>query len=231
MSFTPEPLCKVCQAVQKDPELMDLIYKSRFFMGDSGLSIKQIADKYQDQFAYPSILKHVKKHQTLNSEEFNERRMRSIRKRAENRAIKQEIKAITVWDEVMQQGLDQLRSGNMKIKATDLLKAAKDKSDTQMKKKDQELATIEMVMHFASGESERIESKKYDRRIIEGENVTNFDPTRDLAGSDQRRQDQSSDFYQSLAGNSFTPWSDEVPGGDPEARLQDQHPGAEQQVG
>ena len=78
-----------------------------------------------------------------------------------------------------------------------------------------------MVMHFASGESESAESKKYDRRIIEGENVTNYDPSRDAARSDQRRSDESRGFYESLAGNSFTPWSDEVPGGDHPSQEQD----------
>jgi hypothetical protein len=221
MAFNPQPLCKVCQACIANPELLDDIYKSSYFMGNTGKNLQMITKEQDGKFGYNSLLKHVKKHQTIQSEEYTDRRLKAIAKKANNRVARKELQANAVWDEVMEAGIEQLRSGEMKIKAADLLKATKDKSDTQLKKKDQEIATIEMVMHFASGESERLESKKYDRRVVEGETVTSYDPTRDASADNQRRQNESRGFYQSLAGNTFAPWTDEVSGGDDPTPSQD----------
>jgi hypothetical protein len=53
-----------------------------------------------------------------------------IATRTENKIIKQkaEIKPDVVWEEVIEQGLEDLREGRIKLTANHLLKAASDKS-------------------------------------------------------------------------------------------------------
>lgn len=59
-----------------------------------------------------------------------------------------------VWDEVIDIGNEQLKNGNMKVTANVLLKAAADKANFESKKQDRQLAFMQMVAHFASGESQ-----------------------------------------------------------------------------
>lgn len=160
--------CRVCQAVKTNDVLLNRIYNSAFFM-NTGESLITIAEDYNDKFSYEGLRNHVKKHQFLSDEDFTKRHLNQISKKAELNIARKKIESNQVWNEVIEQAMGKLAAGELQIKTGDLLKAAKDKSDFEFKKKDQEMAFMEMVWFFTSGENNREMSQPYDRRIIEGE--------------------------------------------------------------
>lgn len=166
-------------------------------MKGSSVSLRTLWSDYSQangsQFTYESLLNHVKKHQFMSNKDFNDRSLRKIAKDAERAILKQAIESRTVWDEVINSGMEKLASGELNMKAGDLLKAAKDKSDYELKVKDQEMAMAEMIFHFASGENN--ESRNYDRRIIEGQAVTDYDPTEGIAGDTGEGEDRPGTIY------------------------------------
>ena len=174
-------LCKVCDEVKENTSLLNRIYNSKYYLKSSKESLLQIQEEYADVFSYRSLLNHVKKHQFMSEGDFKDRHLRKIAKDAEKKILKRQIESKEVWDEVINQGMEKLQSGELQMRTADLLKAAKDKSDHEMKVKDQQLAMAEMMWFFASGENN--ESRNYDRRIIEGKTVTDFDPTEESTGN------------------------------------------------
>jgi hypothetical protein len=157
-------------------------------MKTKGETLAQIARDY-DTFTYENLQNHTKKHQFLSKEDFNKRHLSQIATEAEKAILKHTIESKQVWDEVIDRGMEKLQSGEISLKTGDLLKAAKDKSDYEFKVKDQQMAMMEMVYHFTSGESNN--SNIYDRRIIEGKAVTDYDPTEGAAGNSGTGQDES----------------------------------------
>lgn len=200
--------CDVCKAIKQNKRLMNEIYNSKFYMKTTGVSLAKVHDRYKHLFSYASLKNHTKKHQFIDESDFTQRHLNLIAKKQETQMLKRTLESKEIWDEVMNIGMEKLQSGEMTIEAKDLLKAAKDKTDYQFKQKDQEMAMIEMIAHFASGENDKLESSKYDRRIIEGATVTNFDPTEESPESAQRREDESRAFYQSLIGDTPPPRTD-----------------------
>lgn len=182
-------------------------------MKHSTVSLQQIHEEYADLFSYKSLIRHVKNHQFLSEDDFNDRHLRQIAKQAEKQILKKQIEAKEVWDEVITQGMEKLQSGELTMKTADLLKAAKDKSDHQMKVKDQQLAMAEMMWHFASGENE--DSKNYDRRIIEGKAVTDFDPTEVPTGDIETRENGPGGIYYPASWDAAALGTSEVPTGNP----------------
>ena len=104
--------------------------------------------------------------------------------------------------------MEKLQSGELTMRTADLLKAAKDKSDHEMKVKDQQLAMAEMMWFFASGENN--ESRSYDRRIIEGKAVTDFDPTEESTGDSDSRSNGPSNLHNAVTWDALTPGPDTV---------------------
>jgi len=198
--------CKVCVAVKDNKLLLEEIFNSKYYLKTRGKSLLKIADEHRDLFRYESLKNHVAKHQFISDVDFTNRHMAQMAQKAERQVIKQAIESKTVFDEIINQGMEELQSGNLSVDTKDLLQAAKLKKEFQLKEQDQELAMAEMMWHFASGENNR--SEAYDRRVIEGEAVTSFDPASDLAEDFDRRKVQSRTFYQSLAGDAPTPRSD-----------------------
>lgn len=158
----------------------------------TGESLAHIAEDYTE-FKYSNLLNHVKKHQFLNKEDFNKRHLTQIANQAEKTLLKHTIEAKQVWDSVIDKGMEKLEKGEISLKTGDLLKAAKDKSDYDFKVKDQQMAMMEMVYHFASGES--TESREYDRRIIKGQAVTYYDPADESTEDSRRGADRPSGVY------------------------------------
>ena len=173
-------LCPVCTALKTNAVLLNKIYGTSFFVR-GGPSLRQLQEEYSDKFSYNSLTNHVKKHQFIDQEDFTQRHLKGIVRKAEADITRKNIASKAVWDEVLDQGMEQLQGKNMTLGVNALLKAAKDKSEYELKQKDQELAMMDMVMHFASGEDTN--SKAYDRRIIEGKAVTDFDPTEGTPGN------------------------------------------------
>lgn len=205
----PNPNCKVCKAIQKHPTLTREIYDTTWFVKTSRRTISEVQRKYQSEFTYESIQRHIHNgHQTLSPSQIRDKNTKALAKHQKDLAQVEKTKTTAIWDAVIGEGMKKLLDGEMELKASDLLKATKDKSDYEFKMKDQELAMAEMVAYFASGEGDVKESRKYDERIIAGETAEHFDPSAELTAGADRRQRQSSTFYQSLIGDAPTSGSD-----------------------
>lgn len=200
--------CKVCQTILGQPKkwegrLAERIYKSRYYMPSSSYNLSDVAREYQDKFGYESILNHCKKHQFLSEDDFNERHLRQTAKQAEKALLKQAIKSTEVWDSVIHKGMEELEAGHMPLSANHLLSAARDKSNFELKHADQQLALMDMVFGFASGEDLPQGVREDEDGIIEGEVIAPG-----VEESDQERETRSRAFYQSLAGDAPTPRTD-----------------------
>jgi hypothetical protein len=208
-------LCNVCDQVTKNPKLLKDIFNTKYYLKGSSVSLKELWDDYTqangNQFSYEALRNHVKKHQFMSEKDFNSRHLRQIAKDAEKQLLKRQIESGQVWEEVINQGMEKLQNGELHMKTGDLLKAAKDKSDYEMKVKDQQIAMMDMVMHFASGENN--ESKSYDRRIIEGEAVTDFDAAGESPGSVDEGANGSSGIYYPPTWDAVAPGADPLPAG------------------
>lgn len=190
-------LCNVCKQLELNPTLTKRIYNTKFFTRGSSVSLKELWEDYSaehgSQFSYEALLNHVKKHQFMSEKDYNSRHLRQIANQAEKQILKKQIESTQVWDEVIGKGMEGLAEGTLHMKTADLLKAAKDKSDYELKTKDQELAFAEMMYFFASGENN--ESRAYDRRVIEGETVENNDVAIEPSDDSRPGQDRPSGVY------------------------------------
>lgn len=215
----PHPTCNVCKAIVDNSKLRDRIFASKAYLPHSDLSLQKVHEEFSDLFSYRALLTHTKKHQFMSQEDFNKRSLERIVKDTHNQIIKKRLESADVFDEVMNQGMEQLQDGSMKIKATDLISAARYKKEFQLKEKDQELQMAEMMWHFASGENK--ESRSYDRRIIEGQAVTDYDPTKVVTNDSGPGENESSDIYHSVTWDAITQGSSPVPNGDNQSSNED----------
>lgn len=179
--------CTVCKAIETDKKLMKDIFNTNFYLKDTNLTLSDVAQKYP-KLGYTSIINHAKKHQFMNDSDFQKRTLQTIKKKHKTLAKEGTIENSDVWNTVISKGIDDLNEGRVVIRPVDLLKAVKDKSDYELKTKDQALAYTEMMWHFASGESN--ESKNYDRRIIEGQTAEYYDATKGPSGDSDEGEDR-----------------------------------------
>lgn len=198
--------CAVCRTIKAQPKntggrLAKRIYESRYFMPSSTYSLSDIAREYKDKFSYESLLNHCKKHQALTEADFSERHLRETAKQAEKSLLKEAITSQQVWNTVIQKGMEDLNDGKIQVSANHLLSAARDKSNWEVKHADQQLAMMDMVYAFASGEGLPNGVRRDD--AIEGEVVTDGTPE-----GDRSREERSRAFYQSLAGDAPAPGTD-----------------------
>lgn len=177
--------CTVCQCIKLNDVVLEKIYASSAYT-PGGISLKELQKSYSDKFSYTALTNHCKKHQFLSDDDYTKRHLSDIAKQAEKRILKQKIESKDVWDKVINQGMEKLEKGEISLKTADLLKAAKDQSDYDFKKKDQEMAFLEMVYFFASGENDKQLNQPYEREIlsakqhpnlIEGETLPDLHPT------------------------------------------------------
>lgn len=171
--FKPKINCTVCAAVQANKKLLNRIYNSTAFLPHSQDTLKNIAEDCQELFSYESLRNHVKKHQFLNQTDMTRKTLQHLAKKSESKLVKRQIESIDIWDTVITDGLARVEAGEVEVNVNQLLKAAKDKSDFQMKQKDQELNFMNMIWHFASGENTD-NAKIYDRRIIDAEALADY---------------------------------------------------------
>jgi hypothetical protein len=171
--------CKTCLLVKNNKQLLDRIYRCSYFRPESTDSPKQIARDYADYITYPALLNHIKRHQFINDGDFKKSMLIRAAKNAEAKIFTERFESMQVQDAVINKGMEKLESGEMKVSASHLLKAAKDKSDAQAKMRDQQLALAEMVAFFASGEDnqEKVYANKkvidaYDPSVPVTENIT-----------------------------------------------------------
>lgn len=201
-------------AVKQNKRLLNEIYETKFYLKTRGVPLSQVAEKYSHLFTYESLKNHVKKHQFIDADDFTSRHLNEIAKKAEQQIIQRQIASVEVWDEVINTGMEKLQSGELKMKTSDLLKAAKDKQDYQFKQTDQKMAMMDMVFHFASGENDLKERRPYDGRLIEGEAADDYDPANFATGNNHQGADGPSPIHQPTVGDAAAPGAGEVPTGD-----------------
>lgn len=217
--------CNVCKAIKENKSLMQKIYNTNYYMKSSTTSLMQLQAEYADKFSYRGLLAHVKNHQFMSEDDYNERHLRQIAKKAEKQVLKRQLESSQVWDEVISTGMERLENGELTLRASDLLKAAKDKSDYELKTKDQSLAFMEMMWHFASGENK--ESRSYDRRLAQNEAVADFDATETVTNDSGAGTDGPSDIYHTITWDAIAQGAGQVPEGNDGTEIQDKHPSTE----
>lgn len=212
-----EKKCKVCNISIKNKKVHERILNSKKFFPSSrdAETLKSISD--DTGIDYVNLQRHVQRHIAQSPDELSEAEMDRIVRRTEKAAVIQDYdagaRATDVWNEVIEKAKEGLKDGSMKLTANHLLKAAKDKSDYEIKKKNQDMAIQEMMWHFASGEA--LGSTEYDkRRIIEGEAPDTYDPTQVFAGFIDEGASRSSDIHPGVSGDATSPRSSEVLEGD-----------------
>lgn len=198
--------CAVCQTILSQPKkwegrLARRIYGSRYYIHSSDYTLADIAREYKGYFSYESLNNHCKKHQALNEADLNNRQLRQVTNELKKKQINQAIKSTEVWDTVISKGMEDLNEGKMKLNPTHLLAAARDKSNFEIKHADQQLAMMDMVYAFASGEGTPNNVRRDD--AIEGEVIAEGTPE-----SDRSREERSRAFYESLTGDSAAPGTD-----------------------
>lgn len=201
--------CAVCQTILSQPKkwegrLAKRIYGSRFYIHGSDYTLADIAREYKGSFGYESLLNHCKKHQALSETDFNDRQLRQVTNQLQKEQVKQAITSAQVWDKVIEKGMDGLEKGHITLNANNLLSAARDKSNFELKHADQQMALMDMVFGFASGEELPKGVRSNNDGIIEGETV----PTDGTTEGNQSREERSRAFYQSLTGNAPAPRPD-----------------------
>lgn len=164
------PNCKVCQVIHEgDNDLLKRIYgSSRFRIG--GESLRQIWLDYKDKFLYSSIAAHAKRHQAISERDLTKRTLQKLHEDAANRSVLALIKHGNVRELVMDKGYKGIKSGKIKLKASDVIKAARDQADIELKQKDQQFEMAKMMEKFMSGELSA--AAEDDDNFIEGEITT-----------------------------------------------------------
>lgn len=217
--------CAVCKHIKKHKKLADDIYKTTAYDKSSKVSLASLHKIYQDHFSYDSLKNHVKKHQGLSADDLSQRHLNNIVKKAEKELVKKQIEAKDVWETILDLGHEQIKDGSIRLKASDVTRAAKDKSDHDLKVKDQEIAMIEMIYHFASGENEptnyigRVDA---NREIIEAEVADNH-PTEESSEDTGAGQEGPSGVYYPPSWNAPTFGTSEVPTGNDKTPNKNKH--------
>lgn len=187
--------CNVCKAIKDNKDLAKEIFNTTYYLKDNNHTLKDVYERHLDEgWSYDSLKNHVKRHQFMNETDYNKRAMQKIKQKHVTISREKTIESQDVWQEVINKGMDDIREGRVVVKPEALLKAAKDKSDYELKVNDQKLAYTEMMWHFASGESNQ--SKQYDRRIIEGETAEYYDVTQGPTGRPDEGEDGPSTIHQ-----------------------------------
>ena len=221
-NFKIQKACKICQLCVKNKAFEDAIWNSKKFRkhDKNAQTLLQVSKDYN--VTYNNLLVHVRKHQNMTLDRYNDKELAKIAKRAELKTKIQEAgvmpaavktnQSVAVWDNVIETALDQVKSGEIKLNANHLLKAAKDKSDFDIKKKNQDMALMEMMWHFASGEA--MGSMEYDRRFIEGQTPADYNAADVVAGHLEEWQTRPGYIHNGTTGDAAPSGSDKVFEGD-----------------
>lgn len=204
--------CQVCRAIKDNKKLSKDIFATSYYIPGAPRTLKDLYQDNHETFSYDSLKNHVKRHQFMTKTDYNNRSLQTIKKKKQElKRLKQQENRTNkdIWDTVINKGIEQIEDGDVLIKPADLLKAVKDKSDYELKVKDQQMAYAEMMWHFASGESN--ESKNYDRRIIEGQTTDYYDPTQRITENRGGGEEGPSNLHNPLTWDAITPGPDSLP--------------------
>lgn len=152
MPLKIEKRCRVCKTIHEgDATLLKRIYASAFYK-TGGEPLRQIHDDYTERFTYASLRNHVRLHQGVSERDLKRSALNKLHQTTSNRAVAQVINHNEVRKLVMEQGYKGIKSGRIRLKASDVVKAAKDQADFEFKAKDQALEVMRMMEKFQSGE-------------------------------------------------------------------------------
>lgn len=157
--------CRVCQVVKTNKVLLQRIYECSWFIPHSRDTPKDIVNDYHPIITYESLLNHVKKHQFIDSQDYQEKMLAFADQKAQIGAVRQAVKAVDAVQSVIDIGKQRLEDGKISVDTNQLIRASQIKLTHESKQKDQELATIEMVAHFLSMPPEKQERLHADIEI------------------------------------------------------------------
>lgn len=145
--------CKICQYSLDDKKLLKRIIHSTYYDKSGTESLSDIHVDYSDKFSYGSLTNHAKKHQGLTKSDLKNRQMKQIAKEEENKQVQRAVKHGQVRQLVMDKGYEGIESGEIPLKATDVLRAAEGEANIEEKHKDRQATFMKMVWAFASEET------------------------------------------------------------------------------
>ena len=152
MPYIPDKRCKICKHINGgDEKLLRRLYNSKKFV-NGGETLTSIHQEYKKrfegdpvkQFSYVSLVNHCKYHQTATNEQI-----------VESRAERMEANIPqyqNVQDLILEEGQAKIISGEMKLNANNVLQAAKQKQDYEVKQQDRKDSFMKMLWGYASGE-------------------------------------------------------------------------------
>lgn len=170
--------CKVCQIIKTDKKLLKRIFNSRFYVPGSEDGLLKITEDYKqetikkggtvnDYFSVGALQNHCKKHQFIDRKHFDRAMERQINHKLEKQAGRKIIKAQDAVQTVIDRGMERLENGEIDVHTKDLLRASQIKIASEDKQKDRELAMLEMVAHYLSGESDLSKIHDTNRKVID----------------------------------------------------------------
>lgn len=148
--------CKVCKKIRAEEaagssKLIKRIYNSKQYV-KGGESLKAIARDYKDHFQYQTLYKHARMHQAATEDDLTQARLNRIHKETVNSQIDKLVRHQDVRQFIMEKGMEQLETGDIKLNANAVLSAANKEADIESKQKDQAIELMKMVQAFQSGE-------------------------------------------------------------------------------
>lgn len=153
--------CKTCKFIKQEARrnrpargyLVERIYKSKAWTA-TGEPLTALVAEYPVA-SYLAFRRHCLTHQAPTEDQLTKAKMDAVIKNKEKQIVTDIIKTESVRQTVMNKGLGQIESGEIKLRAADVLKAAKDQDDKELKQKDQGLKMMAMIQAFQSGEIKR----------------------------------------------------------------------------
>jgi hypothetical protein len=154
--------CNICKIVKVDGKLLARIYETSFYVPGSKDSLQRVARDHEGYFSYPGLLNHAKKHQFIDSAAYTDALMKTADDKAQAGAVRKAVKAVDAVQRVIDIGMERLENEEINVDTNQLLRAGQIKLTQESKEKDQQLAMLDMMAHFISGESAGSERVYHD---------------------------------------------------------------------
>lgn len=144
--------CKVCTTIEQgDDKLLARLYHSSHYLGTKGEAVAAIGRDYPE-LHIRSLWHHLNNHQAIDGGDLQSAGISATDKQAVKGALKEVIEHGRVRDLILEKGYKGIKSGKIKLKASDVRAAAKDASDIEERGKDRQVEVMAMIMKVASGE-------------------------------------------------------------------------------
>ena len=158
--------CSTCKRITREKQqgserFLTRLYNSKAYGGAEPLS--KIAKEVHNQApfncaektAYQSLTRHCKFHQAMTEDDLINNKIVRAAKRKDDQIVREMIQHRDVRQAIMDKGMEQLETGELKLTAASVVTAANKEADIELKQKDQQLKLMEMVAMFQSGEIKR----------------------------------------------------------------------------